>query len=119
MLRLPPRSTLFPYTTLFRSQDVGFRYPGSDRWAVRHLTFTFQPGERIALVGENGAGKTTLVKLLARLYDPDEGRILLDGVDLREYELDSLRKNIGVIFQYFVRYDFILKENIGVCQVEQ
>src|SRR5216117_3966409 len=81
-----------PIVRGFEFQDVGFRYPGSDRWAVRHLTFTFQPGERIALVGENGAGKTTLVKLLARLYDPDEGRILLDGVDLREYELDSLRK---------------------------
>jgi len=82
------------------------------------LTFTFEPEERIALVGENGAGKTTLVKLLARLYDPDEGRILLDGVDLREYDLSSLRKNIGVIFQDFVRYDFVLKENIGVSQVE-
>src|SRR5216683_870828 len=102
----------------FEFQDVGFRYPGSDRWAVRHLTFTFEPEERIALVGENGAGKTTLVKLLARLYDPDEGRILLDGVDLREYDLGSLRKNIGVIFQDFVRYDFILRENIGVSQVE-
>jgi len=102
----------------FEFQDVGFRYPGSDRWAVRHLTFTLELGERVALVGENGAGKTTLVKLLARLYDPDEGRILLDGVDLREYDLISLRKNIGVIFQDFVRYDFILKENIGVSQVE-
>src|SRR5438045_4345459 len=102
----------------FEFQDVGFRYPGSDRWAVRHLTFTFEPEERIALVGENGAGKTTLVKLLARLYDPDEGRILLDGVDLREYDLNSLRQNIGVIFQDFVRYDFVLKENIGVSQVE-
>ena len=102
----------------FEFHDVGFRYPGSDRWAVRHLTFTFEPEERIALVGENGAGKTTLVKLLARLYDPDEGRILLDGVDLRDYDLTSLRKNIGVIFQDFVRYDFMLKENIGVSQVE-
>src|SRR5207245_8084613 len=102
----------------FEFQDVGIRYPGSDRWAVRHLSFTFDPGERIALVGENGAGKTTLVKLLARLYDPDEGRILLDGVDLRDYDLGSLRRNIGVIFQDFVRYEFILKENIGVSQVE-
>jgi ATP-binding cassette, subfamily B, bacterial len=102
----------------FEFQDVGFRYPGSDRWAVRHLSFGFAPGERIALVGENGAGKTTLVKLLARLYDPDEGRILLDGADLRDYDLESLRRNIGVIFQDFVRYDFILKENIGVSQVD-
>ncbi|HJS44356.1 MAG TPA: ABC transporter ATP-binding protein [Gemmatimonadales bacterium] len=102
----------------FRFENVGFRYPGSQRWAVRGLTFAFEPHERIALVGENGAGKTTLVKLLARLYDPDEGRILLDGVDLREYDLESLRRNIGIIFQDFVRYDFILRENIGVSQVE-
>src|SRR5216110_11717 len=102
----------------FTFERVGFRYPGSDRWAVRGLTFDFGPLERIALVGENGAGKTTLVKLLARLYDPDEGRILLDGVDLRDYDLESLRKNTGIIFQDFVRYDFILRENIGVSQVE-
>jgi ATP-binding cassette, subfamily B, bacterial len=102
----------------FEFLDVGFRYPGSDRWAVRHLSFTLVPGERIALVGENGAGKTTLAKLLARLYDPDEGRILLDGVDLKDYDLTSLRRNIGVIFQDFVRYDFILKENIGVSEIE-
>ncbi|HYT71404.1 MAG TPA: ABC transporter ATP-binding protein [Gemmatimonadales bacterium] len=102
----------------FEFQDVGFRYPGSGTWAVRHLSFAFEPGERIALVGENGAGKTTLVKLLARLYDPDEGRILLDGRDLRDYDLESLRRNIGVIFQDFVRYDFVLKENIGVSQID-
>ena len=107
-----------PIQSGFEFQDVGFRYPGSDRWAVRHLTFTLQPGERVALVGENGAGKTTLVKLLARLYDPDEGRILLDGVDLRDYDLESLRQNIGVIFQDFVRYDFNFRENIGVSQVD-
>ena len=105
--------------TGFEFMDVGFRYPGSEQWAVRHLSFSFAPDERIALVGENGAGKTTLVKLLARLYDPDEGQILLDGVDLRDYDLESLRKNIGVIFQDFVRYDLILKENIGVGQVER
>jgi ATP-binding cassette subfamily B protein len=107
-----------PIKTGFRFTNVGFRYPGSDRWAVRGLTFDFQPDERIALVGENGAGKTTLVKLLARLYDPDEGQIQLDGVDLRDYDLASLRQNIGVIFQDFVRYDFILRENIGVSQIE-
>ena len=107
-----------PITRGFTFDDVGFRYPGSDRWAVRHLTFTIGPAERVALVGENGAGKTTLVKLLARLYDPDEGRILLDGVDLREYDLESLWKNVGVIFQDFVRYDFVLRENIGVSQIE-
>jgi len=112
------RSVPRPIAEGFAFENVGFRYPGSDRWAVRHLTFRIQPEERVALVGENGAGKTTLVKLLARLYDPDEGRILLDGVDLRDYDLESLRRNIGVIFQDFVRYEFILKENIGVGQVE-
>ena len=113
------RAVPIPIRRGFEFQDVGFRYPGSERWAVRHLSFTLPPGERLALVGENGAGKTTLVKLLARLYDPDEGRILLDGVDLREFDLGSLRKNIGVIFQDFVRYDFIMRENIGVSQVER
>ena len=102
----------------FVFHDVGFKYPGSSRWAVRHLGFKLEPEERLALVGENGAGKTTLVKLLARLYDPDEGHITLDGVDLREYDLVSLRRNIGVIFQDFVRYDFVLKENIGVSEID-
>jgi ATP-binding cassette subfamily B protein len=102
----------------FRFEDVGFRYPGADRWAVRHLTFTLKAGEVLALVGENGAGKTTLVKLLARLYDPDEGRILLDGHDLREYDLEALRANIGVIFQDFVRYHLTAGENIAVGRIE-
>ncbi|MEF2147705.1 ABC transporter ATP-binding protein [Luteimonas sp. FXH3W] len=102
----------------FVFDDVGFRYEGSDRWALRHLSFELHAGEVLALVGENGAGKTTLVKLLARLYDPDEGRITLDGIDLREYDLDDLRANIGVIFQDFVRYHMTAAENIGVGQVE-
>lgn len=102
----------------FEFQDVGFRYPGSERWAVRHLSFTLKPGERVALVGENGAGKTTLTKLLARLYDASEGRILLDGVDLRDYDVADLRRTIGVIFQDFVRYDMRFDENIGVGEVE-
>jgi len=102
----------------FEFQDVGFRYPGSDRWAVRHLTFTLRPGERVALVGENGAGKTTLTKLLARLYDASEGRILLDGVDLRDYDVGDVRRAIGVIFQDFVKYDMRFDENIGVGEVE-
>ena len=107
-----------PIRTGFVFEDVGFRYPDAERWAVRHLDFQLRAGEVIALVGENGAGKTTLVKLLARLYDPDEGRILLDGRDLRDYDLDDLRANMGVIFQDFVRYHLSAGENIGVGQVE-
>jgi ATP-binding cassette subfamily B protein len=103
----------------FVFEDVGFRYPGSERWAVRHLSFRLRPGERIALVGENGAGKTTLAKLLARLYDPDEGRILLDGRDLRAYDVESLRRHVGVIFQDFFRYDFVLRENIAVGDIDK
>ncbi len=102
----------------FEFRNVGFRYPGSNRWAVRHLTCTFAAGRRIALVGENGAGKTSVVKLLTRLYDPDEGHILLDGVDLREHDLTSLRRNMGVIFQDFVRYDFLLRENIAISHID-
>jgi ATP-binding cassette, subfamily B, bacterial len=106
-----------PIRTGFVFENVGFRYPGAEGWAVRGLDFTLPQGERLALVGENGAGKTTLVKLLARLYDPTEGRILLDGIDLREYDIESLRRNVGVIFQDFVRYDFILRENIAVGNI--
>ena len=102
----------------FEFQDVGFRYPGAERWAVRNLSFVLSAGEVLALVGENGAGKTTLVKLIARLYDPDEGRILLDGHDLREYDLAALRGNIGVIFQDFVRYHLTAAENIAVGRIE-
>ncbi|MFL5600108.1 MAG: ABC transporter ATP-binding protein [Gemmatimonadaceae bacterium] len=102
----------------FVFEDVGFRYPGSDRWAIRNVDFMLRPGERVALVGENGAGKTTITKLMARLYDPTEGRIMLDGVDLREYDLASLRRAIGVIFQDFVRYDMRFDENIGVGEID-
>ena len=102
----------------FVFEDVGFRYPGSERWAVRNVDLILRPGERVALVGENGAGKTTITKLLARLYDPSEGRITLDGVDLREYDLGSLRRAIGVIFQDFVRYDMRFDENIGVGEID-
>ncbi|MBS1913507.1 MAG: ABC transporter ATP-binding protein [Bacteroidetes bacterium] len=102
----------------FLFENVGFRYPGSERWAVRNVNFRLRPGERIAFVGENGAGKTTLTKLIARLYDPSEGRILLDGVDLREYDLASLRRAISVIFQDFVRYDLRFDENIAVGGIE-
>jgi len=113
------REVPVPIRTGFVFQGVGFRYPGAEEWAVRGLDFSLTPGERLALVGENGAGKTTLVKLLARLYDPTEGRILLDGVDLREYDVESLRRNVGVIFQDFVRYDFLFRENIAVGNIEQ
>ena len=100
-------------------EDVGFQYPGNSSWALRHVNLSIAPGEKIALVGENGAGKTTLAKLLARLYDPTEGRILLDGVDLREYQLASVRSAVGVIFQDFVHYDLRLDENIGVGEISQ
>ena len=102
----------------FVFDNVGFRYEGADRWALRGLSFELHAGEVLALVGENGAGKTTLVKLLARLYDPDEGRILLDGRDLRDYDLDDLRANTGVIFQDFVRYHLTAAENIGVGLID-
>jgi ATP-binding cassette, subfamily B, bacterial len=108
-----------PIRSGFVFEDVGFQYPGSDRWAIRHVDLTIAPGERIALVGENGAGKTTITKLLARLYDPTEGRILLDGVDLRQYDLASLRQAIGVIFQDFVRYDMRFDENVGVGEIDE
>ncbi len=107
-----------PIARGFEFENVGFRYPGADAWALRGLEFELRAGEVLALVGENGAGKTTLVKLLARLYDPDEGRILLDGRDLRDYDLDDLRANIGVIFQDFVRYHLSAGENIGVGRIE-
>ena len=101
----------------FTFDDVGFRYANSEKWANRHINFTLHPGEKIALVGENGAGKTTLVKLLARLYDPTEGRILLDGVDLKEYDLNELRIQIGVIFQDFIRYQMSVSQNIAVGNI--
>jgi len=103
----------------FVFEDVGFQYPGSEAWAVRHVSFKLSPGERVAFVGENGAGKTTLTKLLARLYDPTEGRILLDGVDLREYDIYSVRRAIGVIFQDFVKYDLRFDENVGVGEIDE
>jgi ATP-binding cassette subfamily B protein len=99
-------------------RHVSFRYPGSDFDVLRDINLFIHPGEHIALVGLNGAGKTTMIKLLTRLYDPSEGQILLDGVDLREYDLSSLHQRFGVIFQDFVRYQFTVRENIGFGQVD-
>ncbi|MFM9864642.1 MAG: ABC transporter ATP-binding protein [Micropepsaceae bacterium] len=113
-----PRPFPQPIREGFVFENAGFRYPGAQRWAVRNLNFRLQAGEVLALVGENGAGKTTLVKLLARLYDPDEGRILLDGHDLREYDLDAVRANIGVIFQDFVRFNLTAADNIAVGRID-
>lgn len=103
----------------FEFENVSFAYPGSEKWVLSNIGFRFYPDEKIALVGENGAGKTTLVKLLARLYDPTAGRILLDGVDLREYAVDDLRHEIGIIFQDYMRYDMLASENIGVGRIEE
>ncbi|WP_367388169.1 ABC transporter ATP-binding protein [Lewinella sp. LCG006] len=103
----------------FRFENVSFQYPGVEQYAIRNLSFHLRAGEKLALVGENGAGKTTLVKLLARLYEPTEGRILLDGVDLRDYDLTSLRANVGVIFQDFFRYQLKVRENIAVGRISQ
>ena len=103
----------------FVFENVGFKYSNANYFANRHLSFTLAAGEKLALVGENGAGKTTLVKLLARLYDPTEGRILLDGYDLKEYDLAALRKNVGVIFQDYIRYQMTAAQNIAVGNIDE
>ena len=101
----------------FAFENVGFKYPNSARWAIRNLSFTLHSGEKLALVGENGAGKTTLVKLLALLYEPVEGRILIDGIDIREYNIDDLRRNIGIIFQDYMRFQLKASENIAIGDI--
>ncbi|WP_263384671.1 ABC transporter ATP-binding protein [Granulicella arctica] len=103
----------------FEFQNVSFTYPGTNRTVLSNFNFHLHPGERIALIGENGQGKTTVVKLITRLYDPTEGRILLDGVDLREYSLEDLHRHIGVIFQDFMRFEMTARENIAVGRVDQ
>jgi ATP-binding cassette subfamily B protein len=108
-----------PITRGFEFRNVTFRYPGSSRLVLDGLNFHFRSGERIALIGENGEGKTTIVKLLTRLYDPLEGQVLLDGVDLREYNLEDLYQEIGVIFQDFMRYEMTARDNIAVGRIEQ
>jgi ATP-binding cassette subfamily B protein len=103
----------------FEFRNVSFSYPGSPRLILDGLNFHLRPGERVALIGENGQGKTTIVKLMTRLYDPVEGQILLDGVDLRDYDLEDLYREIGVIFQDFMRYEMTARENIAVGRIEE
>jgi ATP-binding cassette, subfamily B, bacterial len=97
---------------------VSFCYPGNERRVLDHINFKLQTNERLALIGENGQGKTTIVKLITRLYDPTDGQILLDGVDLREYELEDLHREIGVIFQDFMRYEMSARDNIAVGHID-
>ncbi len=103
----------------FEFKNVSFSYPANPRLVLNNISFTLEPSSRIALVGENGQGKTTIVKLVTRLYDPTEGQILLDGVDLRDYDLEDLWKEIGVIFQDFTRYEMTVSENIAIGQIEE
>ncbi|HEX2185769.1 MAG TPA: ATP-binding cassette domain-containing protein [Chloroflexota bacterium] len=118
----PPPGTKPPAPAPWRRglelRGVSFTYPGSERPVLRELSFAIRPGQAVALVGENGAGKTTLVKLLARLYDPTEGEILVDGTDLRAYDLGSWRRRLAVVFQDFVRFNLPARENIGLGQVQ-
>jgi len=108
-----------PIVRGFEFRNVSFRYPGSSRLVLDGLNFHLRPGERVALIGENGEGKTTIVKLITRLYDPTEGHVLLDGVDLKEYRLEDLYREIGVIFQDFMRYEMTARENIAVGRIEE
>jgi ATP-binding cassette subfamily B protein len=114
----PSPSTSTSASTGIVFDDIGFKYPGKDAWALRHVSLAIPPGESLALVGDNGAGKTTLVKLLTRLYEPTEGRILLDGRDLREWEPTALRKRFGVLFQDFNQYQLKVRENVGLGSVD-
>ncbi len=107
-----------PIVRGFEFRNVSFAYPGTSRRVLSNFNFTLSPGESVALIGENGQGKTTIVKLITRLYDPTDGQILLDGVDLREYDLDDLHSEIGVIFQDFMRYEMTARENIAVGRIE-
>ncbi|MGH9552557.1 MAG: ABC transporter ATP-binding protein, partial [Terriglobales bacterium] len=108
-----------PIVRGFEFRNVSFRYPGGSRLVLNGLNFHLHPRERVALIGENGEGKTTIVKLITRLYDPTEGQVLLDGVDLKEYRLEDLYREIGVIFQDFMRYEMTARENIAVGRIEE
>lgn len=101
-----------------RFENVSFSYPGNEKPALTEVSFHLRPSEKLAIVGKNGSGKTTLIKLLTRLYSPSSGRILLDGRDLQEWDLEILQRRIGVIFQHFVRYQFTVGENVGVGDVD-
>ncbi|HEX4426143.1 MAG TPA: ABC transporter ATP-binding protein [Terriglobales bacterium] len=119
-IRSKPNAILAPRPIVrgFEFRNVSFAYPGSSRLILNRLNFHLHPQERVALIGENGQGKTTIVKLITRLYDPTEGQVLLDGVDLREYSLEDLYREIGVIFQDFMRYEMTASENIAVGKIE-
>jgi len=108
-----------PIVRGFEFRNVSFRYPGTSRLVLNSLDFHLRAGERVALIGKNGEGKTTVVKLMTRLYDPLEGQVLLDGVDLREYNLEDLYREIGVIFQDFMRYEMTARENIAVGRIDE
>ena len=120
-IRSRPRALPAPRPIVrgFEFRDVSFSYPGSSRLVLNGLNFQLRPGERVALIGENGQGKTTIVKLITRLYDPTEGQVLLDGIDLREYSLEDLYREIGVIFQDFMRYEMKARENIAIGRIEE
>ncbi|MGB2664693.1 MAG: ATP-binding cassette domain-containing protein, partial [Candidatus Acidiferrum sp.] len=100
-------------------RNVSFAYPGTSRLVLRNLNLRLGQGERVALIGENGEGKTTIVKLLTRLYDPTEGAVYLDGIDLREYDLEDYVSQIAVIFQDFMRYDMTARENIAIGRISE
>ena len=108
-----------PIRAGFEFRDVSFAYPGTSRAVLDRLNFRLQPGERVAIVGENGQGKTTLVKLITRLYDPTGGDILLDGISLREYSVEDLHREIGVIFQDYMRYEMPASDNIGIGRLQE
>ena len=121
LIKMQPQARPFPEKIKdgFTFEKVSFKYLNSEKYAIKNLSFHLKAGEKLALVGENGAGKTTLVKLLARLYDPTEGRILLDGIDLKEYNLKELRDRIGVIFQDYARFQMQAGENIAIGNIDQ
>ncbi|MGI8687689.1 MAG: ABC transporter ATP-binding protein [Thermomicrobiales bacterium] len=119
---LPVRADPLPVPTPIREgivlDHVSFKYPGTEKWVLEDISFAIRPGETVALVGANGAGKTTLVKLLTRLYDPTEGSITIDGIDLRDFDPGELRSRVGVIFQDYVKYQLTAGENIGFGRIE-